>query len=464
MTRKFQYKVVPSAWLEQNGRRLDCGPYMSGATEAKALLRKHSTIPLRELTTKIFHAGRESRVWVDSPEYGVPFMGSTDILAADLSNLSLISKKQVASKPSFIIRKGWTLITRSGTVGRMAYARSEMDGIACSEDVMRVVADENTILPGYIYAFLSSRFGVPLVVSGTYGAIIQHIEPHHIAGLPVPRLGKVEEQAHELAQRAAELLTKYQANLHKATALFFESVGLKDITFAEWHSWGTDCGFTAPVDVHSFRALNFNPRFNHLCERIKQGPWKPLSKLCIDDTLKSGPRFKRVDAEPEHSFQLIGQKQIFCLRPEGRWIAKNSIGDEVLVPAGSILVAAQGTLGESELFCRSEFITRSAIKKAYSQHFLRIVADEERIERGALFAFIRSEMAFRMFRSISTGSKLQDFHYSALPLLPIPYPDLDVRRRCNDLTNKAYEMRDKAIQLEDEARVLVERAIEEGVQ
>jgi type I restriction enzyme S subunit len=435
---------------------------MSGALEAKESLRKHSTMPLRELTLKIFHAGRESRMWVDSTEYGVPFMGSTDILAADLSNLPFISKKQVASTPSFIIKKGWTLVTRSGTVGRMAYTRQEMDGIACSEDVMRVVPDERSILPGYLYAFLSSRFGVPLVVSGTYGAIIQHIEPNHIADLPVPRLGKVEEQAHELVQQAAELLTKYQSNLRNATALFFDSVGLKDITASEWHSWGTDFGFASPVDVHSFRALNFNPRFNNLCERIRQGQWKPLTKICIEDTLKSGPRFKRIDAEADYSYQLIGQKQIFWLRPEGRWIAKNSIGDEVLVPSGTILVAAQGTLGENELFCRPEFVIGNALEKAYSQHFLRVIADESKMKRGTLFAFIRSETAFRMFRSISMGSKLQDFHYSILPLLPIPCPPHDICERCNDLVIDAYEMRDKAVGLEDDARALIERVIEEG--
>lgn len=189
MSRKFQIKAVPSSWLENNGRRLDCGPYMSGALEARELLRKHITEPLSKVTSEIYHAGRESRIWVDSPEHGVPFMGSTDILAMDLSCLPLISKKQIASNPKFSIGKGWTLITRSGTVGRMAFARSDMDGVACSEHVMRVVPNESSIKPGYLYAYLSSRFGVPIVVSGTYGAIIQHIEPDHISGLPVPRLG-----------------------------------------------------------------------------------------------------------------------------------------------------------------------------------------------------------------------------------------------------------------------------------
>lgn len=101
---------------------------------------------------------------------------SHNILQADLSNISLISKKAVQKNPKLIIEEGWTLITRSGTIGRMAYCRSDMAGMACNKDVLRVVADPDKILSGYLYAYLSSKFGVPLVISGTYGAIIQHIE------------------------------------------------------------------------------------------------------------------------------------------------------------------------------------------------------------------------------------------------------------------------------------------------
>src|SRR5690606_3867167 len=125
----------------------------------------------------IFHAGRESRWWVNSPAYGVPYLSSSSVLRADLSGLPFIHRSQVDANPRFTIREGWTLITRSGTIGRMVYARPDMDGLACSEHVMRVAPNPKRVAPGYVYAFLASKFGVPLVVSGTYGSIIQSIEP-----------------------------------------------------------------------------------------------------------------------------------------------------------------------------------------------------------------------------------------------------------------------------------------------
>lgn len=102
MSRKFQVKAVPSSWLEHNGRRLDCGPYLSGAMEAKELLRRLpvSKEPLASLTEGIFHAGRESRLWVESEEFGVRFMGSTDVLASDYPGFHSFPKDKFRQIPT----------------------------------------------------------------------------------------------------------------------------------------------------------------------------------------------------------------------------------------------------------------------------------------------------------------------------------------------------------------------------
>lgn len=464
---KPNIKIIPSTWLEKDGRRLDCGPYLCGAVEARVLLEKLSVrkVPIHSVTAGgingIYHAGREGRTYVNDSAYGVPFLGSTDILSADLSFLPLLSKRQVASNPLFLLQEGWTLVTRSGTIGRMAFSRPGMAGLACSEHVMRIVPDPEKILPGYLFAYLHTRFGVPLVVSGTYGAIIQHIEPQHIANLPVPRLGVLEEKCHGLIQESAKLLDQYQQGIVGATKLFFESVGLRDITAAEWHAEGPDLGFCQSlVSADSLRGLNFNPRFKKLCSRMKEAVWKPLGDICIPGTLKCGNRFKRIDADPEYAYQLIGQKQIFWLNPEGRWIAKSTVGPEVLVEPGTVMVANRGTLGEAELYCRAEFIWGSkAVERAYSQDFLRVVANSQVMLRGCLYAFMRSETAFRMLRSISTGTKLLEYHHTMVQEIPIPFPSKDAQLEIHSVIVEAYEARHRAVALEREAVDLVEEAI-----
>lgn len=471
MTSNTIGKVIQRSWMDINGLRLDSGPYLSGAFDARVALERLQVEkePLHKVTLGgmkgIYNGPRFPRIYVDDPAYGVPFLGSTDILAADLTNLSLLSKKQVADYPELVIGEGWTLITCSGTIGRMAYSRPDMKGLAGSQHFMRVIPNQERILPGYLYAYLSSPYGVPLIISGTYGAVIQHIEPQHIADLPVPRLGEaIERQAHELVNEAAQLRTDYQQQIEQATALLFQVVGLEDITAVEWHTKGSDLGFFIRRNpVTSLRALNYNPRFLQLCETIKSTRWKPLGELCRPGTLQRAGRYKRIDADREHGCQLIGQRHLFWQRPEGRWVAGFALGEDVFVKAGTSLVAAQGTLGEGELYCRAEFIWGPATAYAYSEHMLRVVADEDLILSGCLFAFLRSEIAFRMLRSISSGSKLQDNHYALLPTLPVPWPDRDAQLQIHALVVDAYEKRHRSNALEDQAIELVRHTIERGV-
>jgi hypothetical protein len=337
-------------------------------------------------------------------------------------------------------------------------------GYACSEDVLRVIPDTNKIRPGYLYAFLQSKLGTPMVTAGTYGGAVPHIEPEHLKDLLVPRFGpSLEDKTHDLVSRGAVLISEYQQAIHQATEQFFASVGLREITNAEWHAWGRDLGFkTSFPCVKSLRPLNFAPRFLRLCERIKRGPWQPLGELCKPGTLKRGDRFSRIDAHPDHARKLISQRQLFWLRPRGRWISRGALRRDAVVKPGTILIAARGTLGEQELYCRAEFVWGPWTNFAYSEDILRVDASEEKVLPGCLFAFFRSETAFRLLRGVSTGTKLQDHQPGLLRELPIPLPPRPEQEAIHNLIIDAYEKRHEAVALEDQAVRMVEEAIEAG--
>lgn len=454
-----------SSWLHINDCRLDSRPYLSGAMEARGLLAKlHAEKqPLYAVTSGIYHAGREGRRYVNDPEYGVPFLGSTDILAADFSSLPLLSKKQVAANPLFMIKEGWTLITRSGTVGRMAFVRPDMAGMACTEHVMRVVPEPDKILPGYLYAYLSSKFGIPLVTEGTYGAIIQHIEPHHIANLPVPRMGRdLEEAVHRNITNAARLRCEYSAQVKAATEKLFSSVGLRDITTQEWHAMEPDLGFSCVIkSPESLRALNFNPRLEACLAKLADTNHMLLGEICKNGELERSSRFNRIDSDPTLGVKLVGQRELFWWEPEGRWISTRHTPRDVFVKDETILIAALGTLGESEVFCRSELITGPWVNYAFAENILRIRSGNPGISGAFIFAFMRSEMAFRCLRSMSVGTKQQVLHGSILSKLPVPFPPKTIRSDIEQLVRSAFAKRHEASRLEREAVAMVEIAIEE---
>lgn len=98
----------------------------------------------------------------------------------------------------------------------------------------------------------------------------------------------------------------------------------------------------------------------------------------------------------------------------------------------------------------------------YSEHFLRIIADQSKILRGALFAYIRSNLAFRLLRSCAVGSMQQDFHPDLLAEIPVPIISDDESIAIDAIVRNAFQKYDEAIDCEDQARSLVERTIEEG--
>lgn len=455
----IKFKIVRSAWLEEGGRRLDCNPYMSGALEARdALERVQVTEKLADITERIFHAGREGRLWVEDAKYGIPFMGSSDIRIADFSALPLIAKKQVARNPLFTLEAGWTLITRSGTIGRMAYARPDMAGMACSEHVLRVAPDAQHIPPGYLYAFLSSRYGVPLVVAGTYGAIIQHIEPEHIAGLPVPRFDRVAEDAiaakvdaaaHGRAQ-ATELLREAASRLHKSLGLeqptpvaSFPKPDVATVSSEVFRDRG-DAYYYSARNAESRRALDgvaMNRPLGEVAEVFIPGIFKRLYA-----------------SDPQFGSPYITGGDVFELAPTSdKYLMKRVAAEyRLLLRKGMIVVQEAGQLGG--LIGRSVMVGSHLDGFSCSNNMIRIVPEDD-IDGGYLFTLLSNEHGVRLLSREAAGSSIPHTDEQRVKRIHVPWPSRADREEIGAPAIRARELRDQACILEREARDLLEARI-----
>lgn len=462
MSRKFQCRAIPSTWLENNGRRLDCGPYMSGAVEAKELLKRHVTERLADVAEDIYHAGRESRIWVDSLEHGVPFMGSTDILASDLTFLPLISKKQISSNPKFTVGKGWTLITRSGTIGRMAYARPDMDGVACSEHVMRVVPNKELIKPGYLYSYLSSRFGVPIVVSGTYGAIIQHIEPHHVADLPVPRLGETENQAHDLIQGAADLRVEATELLRTAGQIVNERFGFPEKLALSHRVFS--CSLAPSTLALKRLEATYHDAVAQESDRLIAGVPRKDKFSTLDISISETGRLKQVFVDEEYGAPFLTSGEIFRQRYEPtRFLSNRLLPDESewATQEGDLLLARSGQVGG--IIGRGVWADRRFAGGCVSVDVLRLGAQNSQILPGYLYAYLfLTDVGYRQLIRTAAGSSIPHLSAPDVSRLLIPRCDSSFEAEINELVWNAGHKRAEAQEKEDQARALVERTIEEG--
>lgn len=457
-------KVVPSGWLKRDGRRLDCGPYMSGALEAKVLLErlKARKDPLHAVTrdglSGIFHAGRIKRLWVDSPNYGRRFLSSTDILQSDLSNLSYISNVALAENPRLPISPGWTLITRSGTIGRMAYARSDMDGYACSEDVLRVVPDPEKIRPGYLYAYLSSKFGVPIVVSGTYGAIIKHIEAEHIAELPVPRFShKFETEIDVLIEGAAALRVKANAHLRDVANRFDGLIDGLPLSKRQTPRMST---VMASSLQQRLDAQFHDPLVRQVRDRLQDSEYTTIEEWCNHVFLPG--IFKRIHVEDvTYGAPYYTGATLFWLEPQPKGVLsrKTSLFQEVSLEEGTVLVQAFGQDGG--LTGRAVWVGRNLAGATTTHMLVRLRAKTDE-DTAYLFGFLQSDAAYRQIASLTYGGSIPHFDEAGISTVVLPLFGAEERREIADTVITAVTARDEALDSERRARALIEAAIQEA--
>lgn len=149
----------------------------------------------------------------------------TQTRGENLKYLDLAKAKPVQLKmlEKLYMRHGMILITDSGTVGRVVYATNQHDGTIGTNNLIRVIVEDEA-LRGYIYQFLLSPMGQNQLKANIYGAIVDHIEPDDVKKVLVPipedrelleRIGlrvikaiELQEAASDLDFQSRELLAK----------------------------------------------------------------------------------------------------------------------------------------------------------------------------------------------------------------------------------------------------------------
>jgi type I restriction enzyme S subunit len=459
-------KTIPASWIQRDGHRLDSGPYMSGAFEAKIHLEKLSVPkePLHALTSGhdggIFNGPQFSRRWVNDPEYGVPFVGSSSMLRADLSHLPLLRKKDAYSnKLSFLrLEQGMTLISCSGTIGRMVYVRPDMAGMWSSQDIIKVVPNPQKILPGYLYAYLSSKFGVPLVVGGTYGAIIQHIEPHHIAELPVPRLGdEVELEAHKLVANAATNRSQAIELLRDAQNIFSDLLGFRDVQQQSsdlWTSISTS-RLKNRLDAYYYSDRCLTARRVFDAAKCKNKPLESVAEVFIPGIFK-----RRYVDDPQFGYPYITWTDVFQIAASSDRLLMKQVTKEyeLLVKKGMILIQEAGQL--DGLIGRSVAVGNQLDGFAVSNNMVRVTAKEEG-DIGYLYTVLSSSPGVTLISREAAGSSIPHLEIGRVRQIEIPWAENTMRQTIGGFVIEARDLRDQACELESQAVTLVEQTIEE---
>lgn len=454
-------RSVPSSWLAAEQHRLDCGPFTSGRIEARHKLSALHTEPLRNLTrggmAGMYHVGMEKLRRVNDAQHGVPFLTSSDICLLDLSHQSFISKRQVQDNQDFLCPPGSTLITRSGTIGRLVYARPEMASMAISQDVLKVVPDSSRIPPGYLFSFLTTRFGIPLIVGGTFGSIIVHIEAENIASLPVPRLGPdVEGEAHSLVESAA-------ASRSRASDMRAQAIGIA----AAFTDWTVD-DKTPDVSTVLAGALSRRMDAFHHSQKVRRARQSLIASASCQRIgavatavfePNRGPR-RKVD-DLSFGVPFFSSSEVFALDPTADYsISRKRTPnlDSLLVSQVDLLVPRSGQIGG--IIGRAVLPVANVCGNAASEHLIRIRCQTHE-DACYLWAVLASEPGYWSLVGTAFGSSIPSLDCELISELSVPWISDSRRDEVVGLVQAALRLQNAAIESERRAKQLVEETIEE---
>lgn len=147
-----------------------------------------TTIGDQRISSAVVLPGRFKRVYVDEG-FGRVFMGGKQLGVLDPSNKKYLSLAQHKDRISsqLELHENMTLITCSGTIGKVSLVGKHWENWTANQHIIRVVPASKDIA-GYINIFLSTEYGKTLITRFTYGSVVDEIDDNHVRQIPIPLL------------------------------------------------------------------------------------------------------------------------------------------------------------------------------------------------------------------------------------------------------------------------------------
>ena len=457
---KIRFCSVPFYDVLEHNLRLEASAFDMQAYYAYQCINcgKYSAITLGgELSpvSRIYYGSRLKRDYVGSAlPNAVGFIGSSEML--DCYPRPVKFMKNSDNLKDLHVQYGDILMSRSGTVGNLTFVGKTLAKLLVSEHAIRIKCREYS---GYVYAYLKSKIGQSLIASHIYGAVIQEIEPEHIASIPIPNPPEqLKQKIHNLIVKSYELRDESNNDINKATNLLIEELKLPPLEeiITNRRSFNVnfkDLEFRLDASYHIHIVNTIVEHMKKYAAEVTTIKDSRVSK----DIILAGV-FKRTYVEEDYGYPFLGGKEITQLSPKiekflSRAIHKSRYEKELKVEENMILVSDRGTIGITA------FVPRHWDGWAVSQNVLKIVPVNNDIA-GYLYIYLNSDIGHILVRRQTYGSVVDMIDNHSLEDVEIPLlKNAAIQKRINELALEANEKRYEAYKLEQEALKIIDEEI-----
>lgn len=272
-----------------------------------------------------------------SPEHGKPYLNTSQVFDMRPKPRKWLAMSKTTKAKERLVQEGTILVMASATVGRAIVATKVHEDAIVSHHFMRVMPVQEDF-SGWVYAFLRSSQAQSMLRGSQYASVIRHIEPRHLAMLPVPEVSK--KVAADFQKKVAAIVScrNNAARLRDAAeAAFAEAVG-------PVQSPDRDEGFSVRLDAASagrrrLEAAYHSPRVRAIIRAFQK--WERLGD--ITEQVWWGKRFKRHYGDS--GIRYLSADDVFTTNPytETRILVDPQDGHEsFFVERGWLIMACSG--------------------------------------------------------------------------------------------------------------------------
>ena len=409
--------------------------------------------PLGNVVDKVFTGGIFKRVFVDEAEYGLPYISAQHMMNSNpLEVAKIISKKYTPRQDDMSLKENQILISCAGTVGNVKLITKDLEGVIGSQDIIRVDADNNKLLYGYLYAFLSSKTAYTYIQSFIYGSVVPRIEPNTLKKLPIPILSEeFQQKIHNLIVESAQLRVEANKLLKEAVEIFDE--------FKIEYSAGSYVFNKVKIQKISSNKKRFDANYNVISELVdeKLKDFKYVTVRSQASKIFIGPRSKRNYVASGVPFLSTSEMQKANPTKTEKFVNHKTAKD-FEIREGWLLTTRSGTLGDTV------YALPCIDKYSVSEDAIRIVLNKNsEISNKYLFAFLKSNIGKNSLLSGSYGSVILHLNEDYVGDIKVPV----FKEKFEEIEKKVsnyIEFFNKAIVNENQAIDLIEKEIDQWQQ
>ena len=448
----FKSIIDPSAI-----HRLDAPVHMTEGVLTRKLIAQspYPMLTIGDVSERIWHAGRWKRVYVTNPKHGITLLGSSAILKADVSNEKLVSLKYTDDIEDKKLKAGWTLISCSGTIGNCAFANAKHAEKLASQDVIRLMPN-NILRGGLVYAYIASKYGYAMLTQGTFGSVIQHIEPQNVESIPIPSFPEdFQNKINDLVLESARLREEAANVLEKAIALLSGFIGDSLMLTDKKH-----VGKVSLKSITSTLNLRFDPPvyINKGVSTVQKLSCKTIPLGECNARFWYPGIFKRPYVKD--GLPYIKGSSLFEVNPFIRcdFLSRSRTPGlkELWLKEGQILMSCAGICGQVKLITK-EYEDKKAIG---SPDIIRIQPMDSLYTKEYLFTYLQLPFVYDYMQSVKYGSVIERFDLDTIKTIPVVTPTKELSEEITEIIKRYSDCTYRAFNAEEKAIRMVEQEIE----